>query len=301
MSAAAQRSTLAPHDWQLWWLHEYRWPRDTSEYVFLARAVRSIGAKLHGDKWTGREPATLSVDPVPMCCPRGYGWQFDFARLLLLENKEHSVPPRVIAHGKWGPEPGQELTADEWRVVQPLWRAKYQAAQEAFGRFHAVRVEIAEQCSRGALVSVLRPVEGGQFSPIPDWHWNTERLAPRFAVCQLNPRDPFSLGIAGDGYGWIFLTRASLDAYLTGGEPAAVAGSDDDLYWRLQDEEPKGAPKQAQAWRALRKLYPAGRISRSMSFEQIADKANRVLDPRKNDRDARVSGSTVERLLTGKS
>jgi hypothetical protein len=213
---APQQAALAPLDLQSWWLRENQWPLDTPEHVFLARAVRSIGTKLHGDKWTGGEPATEIVPAPPILPPRGHGWQFDYASRLLRENKEHGLTPRIVKHGKWGPEPGQELTADEWRAARPLWQSRYQTAQEAGGRFRAVMVEIASHCARGALVSVLRPVEGGQFSPIPDWHWNTERLAPRFALCQLNPFDPFSLGIAGKGYGWIFLTRPSVDAYLSG-------------------------------------------------------------------------------------
>jgi hypothetical protein len=46
-----------------------------------------------------------------------------------------------------------------------------------------------------------------------EW-WNTDRWPVRFTMCQMNPRDPFGIGFAGDNYCWIFLTSESLEKYL---------------------------------------------------------------------------------------
>jgi hypothetical protein len=201
-----------------WWKYERTWPMDTAEYVFLARAVMQIGAKLYGDEWTGDEPTIESV-PMPPIFPPKNGWVDPHVRKLL-SIAQPNLPPRVVKYGPYGALPGQELTAEEWRLALAVWRDQYQVAEGARDRFGSVQKEIAAQCVAVMLKSVMRPCEGGRFFPIPDWHWSTERLWSRFARCQMNPNRPFDYGIAGDGYGLIFLTRASLDAYLSSGDAA---------------------------------------------------------------------------------
>ena len=56
--------------------------------------------------------------------------------------------------------------------------------------------------------------------------WNTEKWGQRFYMGQMNPRKPFDLGVAGDGYEWIFLTSASLETYLLGLPAAKISTAD---------------------------------------------------------------------------
>jgi hypothetical protein len=277
------------------WTEQSAWPADTLEYVFLARAVMKIGVKLHGGKWTGQEPATEIVPKPPISRPKGYGREFEFARKLLRNAPaRHDLPARAVTYGKWGPLPGQELTAEEWRVAFPSWLEQHQAMNEALARFAAVKKEIAAQCVAGALKSVIRPSEGGRTSPLPDWQWNTERLVPRFACCQIDPNRPFDLGIAGEGYGFIFLIRANLEGYLAGG---ASVPHDPDNYWPIPKQEPAG-PKRVAAWRCLKQMYRnSPGVPRSLSMQEIADKVNTKLAL---ERAGQVSGDTIKRILNGR-
>ena len=44
------------------WLSPGRWPRDTADFVFLARAVDHIGKVLFEDVWVGTEPSVSDQD-----------------------------------------------------------------------------------------------------------------------------------------------------------------------------------------------------------------------------------------------
>ena len=46
------------------WAERFRWPGDTAEYVFLARAVDRVGKHLFGDYWRGDEPI-IKAPPSP--------------------------------------------------------------------------------------------------------------------------------------------------------------------------------------------------------------------------------------------
>src|SRR5262245_47916568 len=47
------------------WQNEANWPRDTAEYVFLARAIGAVGKALHDDEWTGEDPITEPSGRLP--------------------------------------------------------------------------------------------------------------------------------------------------------------------------------------------------------------------------------------------
>lgn len=87
-----------------------------------------------------------------------------------------------------------------------------------------VMMALRDGLAEGVLVSVLRPEPGGEFSgPQPASHWNTENVEPRFSYCMIDPRNPFSGGVAGDGYQYIFITRESLDAFKSARQKPARA------------------------------------------------------------------------------
>ena len=60
---------------------------------------------------------------------------------------------------------------------------------------------------------------------VPEDCWNTENLDRRFDRCQMSLIDPFS----DAGFDWIYLTRASLDEYLTG-QPYAAPNAPNNVH-----------------------------------------------------------------------
>ena len=88
--------------------------------------------------------------------------------------------------------------------------------------------------------------------------WNTERIWARFFFCQMNPRDPFGIGVAGDDYQYIFVSRESLDRYLA------------DLFdASLQVRQSVGAENKCQQWlENLMKNSPERRPKTKVEFFQ---------------------------------
>lgn len=80
-------------------------------------------------------------------------------------------------------------------------------------RFNAVLNSIAVAAAVGQLVTGLRPKVGGAIKELPAEWWNTEKLRPRFFMCQMKPADPFSDGVAGNGYCWIFVQAEGLSRF----------------------------------------------------------------------------------------
>jgi hypothetical protein len=74
-----------------------------------------------------------------------------------------------------------------------------------------VQGQIIQFAEEEKLITAIRPVAGGDPVAVHRSFWNSERLTVRFHFCQMNPRDPFGYGVAGDGFCWIFVTRESLE------------------------------------------------------------------------------------------
>jgi hypothetical protein len=198
------------------WLSPYQWPRDPSGFVFLARAVHEIGRTNMKDEWTGSEPTTEHIPRLPTNFGLG---QYPPAphhlerahRLLMKHRPEFNRTP--LEWGKWGP-PSITFSNEEWEAAVELSKDEERRTLPYAQRFRTVQSEIVRQCEAGDLASFYRWDTTGQMLPIPREWWNTDRWQPRFAMCRINPRDPMSIGIAGDNFCWIFLQRSSLDLFL---------------------------------------------------------------------------------------
>ncbi len=105
---------------------------------------------------------------------------------------------------------GRAMFGGEWSGVEP-WT---NSGPSATLRFEQVQRRIARSAARGMLQTATRAVEGGDTRPLQSSVWQTERLDPRFFCCQINPANPFSAGVAGDNYGYIFVTDESLKRLL---------------------------------------------------------------------------------------
>jgi hypothetical protein len=185
------------------------WPRDTSSHVFLGRAVDVIGKSMFGSDWGGPVDIILEYEPT-------FPWR-PGARFPGDANRAHDL----LAHHR--PEFGRkrlkgskatELSEEEWRAAEETVAKINKDNAPGIQRFEKVKREVIQQSEAGKLVTAVRPMAGGEFREIPPWWWNSEKIDVRFQMCQLNPGEPFGYGFAGNGFCWIFVIRASLDAYI---------------------------------------------------------------------------------------
>jgi hypothetical protein len=141
-------------------------------------------------------------------------WPMDSAGHVFLARAFGSVGRAIFGEEWKGLETYVEIhdpkaKPNEWAIT-----GSEKSARSLIKRRNAVIAAIVKGCETGVLQSEYRERAGGATMPIPSVWWNTERIAQRFRMCQINPKDPFSLGIAGDGFCWIYLAAESLDRFL---------------------------------------------------------------------------------------
>jgi hypothetical protein len=193
VSPCAESACGAMDERRLFWLDKNRWPRrDPSGLVFLARAFDELGRARFGPKWTGSEG--------------GAGPRPNVTMLVCEKSRSEFV---------------RELRRQRGRG-----RALLNEHPELRSRCEAIQNEIADACERGKLASAWREVDGGDTLSLKPSMWSTDNLDARFYRCQMSFSKPFGDETGGEGYGWIFIDRASLDrllglpsAYVTGSAP----------------------------------------------------------------------------------
>ena len=113
--------------------------------------------------------------------------------------------------------PGIELPDEQWTTACEIARDLDQARLPVRDRFIKVRRRIRDALADRSLISVLRDPSGGSFTePVSADLWNIddEHLDRRFAVCQMNKRQPFGGSVAGPGFMLIFVTSKSLEPFV---------------------------------------------------------------------------------------
>jgi hypothetical protein len=202
---------------KFWFAGERNWPRDTASHVFLARAVYEIGTSLFGDDWGAAVDIIQEFEPAFTRWPseRTQGAVHRAHDLLAHHRPEFGRTRRRANQRVRGLDPEEWLAADQ--VVAKL----NEEVGPGIRRFQNIKESITQQAQAGKLVIAIRPLPGGEFREAPPWWWNSEAIDSRFQMCQLNPEEPFSSGFAGDGYHWIYVTRASLDGYIRSLAPEA--------------------------------------------------------------------------------
>jgi hypothetical protein len=193
------------------WLKSSEWPKDASTDVFLGRAIDRIGKAMFGSEWDGKEVYTEVSDIIPNLITKKSPNYRQFERIARGILKHHDG----------------ELTAEQWDEARGLHKARMADRTVSVKRRQAVCDAIAAGCQADVLQTSYRPIPGGVFTPIPSVWWNTVRTAQRFFYCQIKPQDPFAVGLAGEGYCWIFVTTESLDQFLVQQPHAEVASKFD--------------------------------------------------------------------------
>jgi len=141
---------------------------------------------------------------------------------------------QAIGQARFGDDwTGKEATTEPVKLPPRLATQEARRQQEAqrpiFQRLITVHKEIFARCESGELVSAIRAKAGGKMTVVRRAWWNTESCYNRFTMCQLNPREPFRLGLEGDDCWWIFLTKKSLEKFLQS-QPFAPVAANIDVY-----------------------------------------------------------------------
>lgn len=198
------------------------WPIEVQGHRFLAAAILEAGPLLFSD-WTGDEPYLWFVPA--MDSSRRYvedGHDAAYASSLL-----RLFRPDLFAQicSRNGPP----LLNEEWYAAEEIYRTHIHTPRAlAATKMAAIHKRMTVALANGDLVSVTRT--DGKFRAIPPDHWVDESISyARFLESQMDPSRPniqnwptalsqippfASRPTLVPGNDWIFVTAASLEAFL---------------------------------------------------------------------------------------
>jgi hypothetical protein len=191
------------------WRATRSWPLDSLAYSFLARAVDQVGQALYGAQWTGQEPSTEIMPPLPQQLTVSVSID-DLRRGSSLLIRHH---PRFAERNEaeaFDPLNHVMPTAEEWALAVEISEQQARDCWPAFGRFIRVVGWLSASFNAGEIRTGARNFEGGEVRPLEAHIWNTESIWTRFACCQLSAESPFSDQIVQTGGLWIFVENESL-------------------------------------------------------------------------------------------
>jgi hypothetical protein len=215
------------------WSNPQTWPLDPRGYVFLARAVATIGHAMFGEEWTGKEPGTEAIRPLPALERSSTADRLQahvalsrrdpkYVRWRAAEAQGQSTTTSKVVHSPSSKAPttvsshysAYGWTSEWWSAARTAIQGEQEAQRSILERLAHVQREIVIRCESEELKSAIRPRVGGEMNPIPRNWWNTENWAYRFALCQLDPTDPFGSDVSGERHYWVFVTEESLKQFV---------------------------------------------------------------------------------------
>lgn len=185
-----------------------------------------VGRYIYGDAWTGEEPSTEIIQPLPeelnLLTPQAEQiraclilWEHDkeFAKTVLVVNRSLLSAP--------------SLTPEQWEAAKKIAVEKAEASQQAFRRYIDVCVRLASTFKAGHVLTATRPYDGGLETYRGREFWNTENIWSRFDCCRVDPANFFSSQfIRGEGL-WLFVEKDSLFAILRAASESTSSPPDD--------------------------------------------------------------------------
>ena len=207
------------------WHKPANWIRDPLGHVFLPRAMLEIGKTLYPNDWTGAEPTTPVILPLPLRSADAPEWQKREAHIVLCRERPDfgRKPLRALSHSSYisrggfskGPPIIPRFTDAEWEAAGAIYRRREDAARPAWVRYGQVCKTVTDALRQGQLAFGLRPRAGGAVHPGEFEWWETEgsTLHYRFAWFRMSRTAPFASGLRDDA-DWICISRDSLSAFL---------------------------------------------------------------------------------------
>ena len=165
------------------WLSSGEWPSDPPGWLFLGRACKILGnAKFDG--WGSSGFFTCEV----------------------LTSSISSMLSAAIAI------PRSLHTNSAGRKATPVDQAKLSELQVSLADNLSKKGAVIQEMRAWAegppfLRTGTRPRAGGAVVPVDPVFWSNQRIENWFTVCQMNPREPYSVAFAGEGFQHIFVDR----------------------------------------------------------------------------------------------
>lgn len=162
------------------WQDQKTWPFDTTEYVFFARAMETIGHKIYGAEWTGKEITSKGDLVLPLKSEQASS--SDWRNALAIGSKYGFDLQRV------------RLSADERSASNEInvrmarskaWSLALEACRldrAAHERLLAVMLQLRSYCASGALPAALQREDGSINDLLPPHAWNNHAYETWFAV-----------------------------------------------------------------------------------------------------------------------
>lgn len=164
------------------WSEPELWPGDTSEKVFLARALDKAGRAKFSDQWTGRELVERFLPQFLSGIPYTLGFDGPFRWYLEEVVGAHIAPADQLKF---------ENDFEKVSAALDAYEQHEKLAREYSLRRAGMVLEAAWRALRdGALKSSTLPFEGdGKFRSMPASAWRTDAAPYRFEYCIVNRND----------------------------------------------------------------------------------------------------------------
>ena len=200
------------------WSSPQSWPDKSPTHLFLGDVVHQVGKTFYGDGWTGTEPQTELVVPLPQELHASVN-SVEIrraCRLLFEHDPEYRARcPQLAEYLLNWPIP----TPEEWARAVTLTLSLAEARRSEFSRYIEVCQRLAYAFKHGRILTATRGIGGGQEYPQDRYFWNTENFWERFATCQVDVLEPFRPALVPATAAYIYVDRVSLTRVLTA-EPA---------------------------------------------------------------------------------
>lgn len=209
MVASMRRDVAAIDPRIAFWKDQSAWPDDVVEYVFLGRVVGAVGQAVYGSEWTGSEPTTELITPLPDFLVASISKAELMRGCRLLFDHDEAYKVRCPAYAEFlqaWPMPRD----DEWVRAVATSKHLSEQNQRDYGRYVDVSFRLAQAFKAGAILTATREVAGGLIRDHNRWLWNTENFWGRFHTCRIDHDNPFSGTVVSSGGSYIFVGRASL-------------------------------------------------------------------------------------------
>ena len=211
-------------------VYEALWPRDPTSWVFMGRAVHTLGAKLF-PAWERYTPYGLLPDVSV-----GTGFEdedlteehYQYANWLIgtRGNDSSYIFRNNQPFDYLNSNPNVEASTEQyWEYACDLSQEEWAIGLGNRRMFSKVQLRIVQEAEAGRLIIGSRPVEGGEPMRHPrDW-WFTDNYENRFRSLAIDPNAPFSSDAPDQSVGHhLFVEADGLAALI--GEPEPVLSQD---------------------------------------------------------------------------